>query len=136
MFLRLTVFEGLQSAWTSFEADEARVSSLKPCEFTCFFFFISSSDKAYEFTWFWTSSSEKPCEFTCFFLFFEAVRRADFAHALEVMRLHEDTERFPLEGVEIFHAVASEISISTLGRSIEQQGSFMWKKKKTKQNKK
>ena len=67
---------------------------------------------------------------------FEAVKQADFAHAVEAMRLHEVTERSRFEGVEIFHVVASEISITTLGRSIEQQGSFMWNKKIEKQQKK
>ena len=65
-----------------------------------------------------------------FYVVFEAVKQADFAHAVEAMRLHEVTERSRFEGVEIFHVVASQISSSTLDGSIEQQGSFLLKKTK------
>ena len=51
------------------------------------------------------------------------------------MRLHEITERSSLEGVEIFNVVGSQISSSTLDGSIEQQGSFLWKKTKQKRTK-
>ena len=104
-------------------------------------FFASSSEKAYEITWFLTSSSEKPCECTWFLLMFfcifinvfkvfyvnlEAVNQADFAHALEALRLHEVAERSKFEGVEILQLLASEISSATLGGSIQRHGSFQW----------
>ena len=53
------------------------------------------------------------------------VKKADFAHLVEVMRLHEFTEASSFLGVEIFHHVASEISMVTLEGSIEEQGSFL-----------
>ena len=56
----------------------------------------------------------------------EAVEKADFAHAIETMKLHERTESSSLEGVDIFHGVANQISMSSLNEIIEKQGFFQW----------
>ena len=56
----------------------------------------------------------------------EAVEKADFAHAIETMKLHERTESVSLEGVDIFHGVANQISMSSLNEIIEKQGFFQW----------
>ena len=54
----------------------------------------------------------------------EAVEKADFAHAIETMKLHERTESVSLEGVDIFHGVANQNSMSSLNEIIEKQGFF------------
>ena len=56
----------------------------------------------------------------------EAVEKADFAHAIETMKLHELTENSSLEGVDIFHGVANQISMSSFNEVIEKQGFFQW----------